>query len=55
MRAGTDEEHRATVACVVNLTAAPVSLPPHRDTLLSSRPIDGDLLAADAAAWLVID
>ncbi|MEV4753711.1 glycoside hydrolase family 13 protein [Micromonospora sp. NPDC049559] len=39
-------------ACVVNLSAAPVRLPAHREVLLASGPLDGDLLPVDTAAWL---
>ena len=39
--------------CIVNLTADPVALPPHRDVLLTSSPLtDGGLLPPDCAAWL---
>ena len=38
--------------CVVNLSAAPVRLPPHRELLLASGPLDGELLPPDTAAWL---
>ena len=38
--------------CVVNLGAGTVPLPGHRGVLLSSRPLDGDALPADTAAWL---
>lgn len=40
-------------ACVVNLSASPVSLPPHRRVLLASAPLGaGDRLPSDTAAWL---
>ncbi|MEE6309994.1 glycoside hydrolase family 13 protein [Plantactinospora veratri] len=39
-------------ACVVNLSDAPVELPPHQSRLLASRPVDGDLLPPDTAVWL---
>ncbi|RZQ60621.1 glycoside hydrolase family 13 protein [Amycolatopsis suaedae] len=39
-------------ACVLNLGAEAVPLPRHRSLLLSSGPLDGDLLPADTAAWL---
>ena len=38
--------------CVVNLGAATVPLPAHRGVLVSSRPLDGDTLPGDTAAWL---
>ncbi|MET9401213.1 glycoside hydrolase family 13 protein [Kitasatospora sp. NPDC002965] len=42
----------AEFACVVNLSPAPVVLPAHDTVLLTSRPLDGNLLPVDAAAWL---
>jgi alpha-glucosidase len=39
-------------ACVVNLSSVAVPLPPHRLCLLTSGPLDGDLLPADTAVWL---
>ncbi|MGI5212355.1 glycoside hydrolase family 13 protein [Plantactinospora sp. CA-290183] len=39
-------------ACVVNLSGASVPIPPHRERLLASRPVDGDLLPPDTAVWL---
>jgi alpha-glucosidase len=39
-------------ACVINLSDAPVELPEHDSVLLSSDPLQGDLLAPDAAVWL---
>jgi alpha-glucosidase len=39
-------------ACVVNLSGASVSLPPHQFRLLASGPLDGDLLPPDTAVWL---
>ena len=40
-------------ACVVNLSDAPVDLPPHDAVLLASAPLaEGGRLPADAAAWL---
>ncbi len=38
--------------CVVNLSGAPVRLPPHQELLLASGPLDGELLPPDTAAWL---
>jgi alpha-glucosidase len=38
--------------CVVNLSARAIPLPPHREILLASRPLDGDRLPGDAAVWL---
>jgi alpha-glucosidase len=41
------------IACVVNLSAAPVELPQHSAVLLTSSPLTADgLLPADCAAWL---
>jgi alpha-glucosidase len=39
-------------ACVLNLSDAPVPLPEHRNILLASSPLDGDLLPRDTAVWL---
>ncbi|MCM0675140.1 glycoside hydrolase family 13 protein [Micromonospora phytophila] len=39
-------------ACVVNLSGAPVPLPPHHLRLLASGPLQGDLLPPDTAVWL---
>ncbi|TDD98282.1 glycoside hydrolase family 13 protein [Jiangella asiatica] len=42
-------------ACVVNLGAAPVALPAHREVLLASGPLDADgHLPTDTAAWLAL-
>ena len=38
--------------CIVNLGAEPVPLPPHKQVVLSSGPLDGPLLPPDTAAWL---
>jgi alpha-glucosidase len=38
--------------CVVNLSARAIPLPRCREILLSSAPLDGDRLPADAAVWL---
>jgi alpha-glucosidase len=38
--------------CVVNLSGAPIPLPPHDSVLLSSLPPKGSHLPPDAAAWL---
>ncbi|MGC9665339.1 glycoside hydrolase family 13 protein [Planosporangium sp. 12N6] len=40
------------VACVVNLSAAPVRLPEHRAVVLASGPLDGDRLPTDTSVWL---
>ncbi|MCG5218528.1 glycoside hydrolase family 13 protein [Streptosporangium sp. KLBMP 9127] len=40
------------LTCVVNLGPAPVALPPDREVLLTSGPVDVDGLPADTAAWL---
>jgi alpha-glucosidase len=39
-------------ACVVNLSAGPVDLPPHDHVLLASTELDAGRLGPDAAAWL---
>jgi len=39
-------------ACVVNLSAASVRLPPHGEILLASGPLDDGQLPADTAVWL---
>jgi alpha-glucosidase len=41
----------STLVCALNSSAGPVPLPPG-DVLLSSGPLDGDLLPPDTAAWL---
>jgi alpha-glucosidase len=41
-------------ACAVNLSPAPVELPPHESVLLSSRQLDGTTLPPDTAAWLAL-
>nr|WP_281353611.1 DUF3459 domain-containing protein [Phytoactinopolyspora mesophila] len=42
-------------ACVVNLSAEPVTLPEHRDVLLASGPLTDDgRLPADTTAWLAV-
>lgn len=43
---------RGSIACVVNLGAAAVPLPAHREVLLASDPLDGEHLPPDTAAWL---
>jgi alpha-glucosidase len=40
--------------CVVNLSSHPVDLPPHREVLLASTPLDGDRLPPDAAVWVTV-
>ena len=40
--------------CVVNLSGAAVPLPAHDRVLLTSGPLDGDLLPPDTAAWLAL-
>ncbi|MGH3876747.1 MAG: glycoside hydrolase family 13 protein [Actinophytocola sp.] len=42
-----------TFACVVNLSAAPVELPAHREVLLASRPVE-QTLPPDTTVWLRI-
>jgi alpha-glucosidase len=39
-------------ACVLNMSGAAVALPDHELCLLSSGPLDGDLLPRDTAVWL---
>jgi alpha-glucosidase len=39
-------------ACLVNLSGAAVELPPHREVLIASGPLDGGLLPPDTAVWL---
>lgn len=43
---------RDDFACVSNLSDRPVQLPAHDGVLLSSAPLDGDLIAPDTTAWL---
>ncbi|SFC46589.1 glycoside hydrolase family 13 protein [Streptomyces aidingensis] len=38
--------------CAVNLSGRPQPLPPHREVLLASGPLDGGGLPPDTAAWL---
>ncbi|GAA1609861.1 glycoside hydrolase family 13 protein [Kribbella karoonensis] len=38
--------------CVVNVTDAPVPLPGHREVLLASEPLTGNVLPPDTTAWL---
>ena len=45
---------RGALACVANLSSAPVALPAHTAVLLASGPLDGGLLPPDTAAWLRI-
>jgi alpha-glucosidase len=44
----------ARFACVVNLSAASVTLPPHDRVLLASGPVSDGLLAPDTAVWLLL-
>jgi alpha-glucosidase len=39
-------------ACVVNISAAPVPLPPDAEVLLASGELDDGKLPPDIAAWL---
>ncbi len=39
-------------SCVLNLSNAPVPLPPHKELLLASGPLDDGRLPPDTAAWL---
>jgi alpha-glucosidase len=41
-------------ACVVNLSAAAVELPPHERILLASGPVGDGFLAPDTAVWLAL-
>jgi alpha-glucosidase len=41
-----------TFACVVNLSTEPVDLPPHKEVLLTSGPMNGTTLPTDTAVWL---
>jgi alpha-glucosidase len=41
------------LTCVVNLGAEPVRLPEHQQVCLASGPVDGGLLPADTAVWLL--
>jgi alpha-glucosidase len=41
-------------ACVVNLSAASVTLPPHDRVLLASGPVSDGLLAPETAVWLTL-
>jgi alpha-glucosidase len=43
---------RGDLACIVNLSPAPIPLPEHGELLLSSRPAVGAELPADTAVWL---
>jgi alpha-glucosidase len=43
----------STVLCAVNVGDGPADLPAYDRVLLSSEPLDGGRLPADAAAWLV--
>jgi len=40
------------LACVVNLSGAPVGLPVEGEVVLASGPLDGNCLPADTAVWL---
>ena len=39
-------------ACVLNMSDVAVALPDHDRCLLTSSPLDGDLLPRDTAVWL---
>ncbi|MGC7095538.1 glycoside hydrolase family 13 protein [Amycolatopsis lurida] len=43
---------RGSFACLLNFSAEPVSLPEHREVLLSSSPLEDGNLPADTAVWL---
>jgi alpha-glucosidase len=38
--------------CVVNLSPVPVDLPPYREILLASNPLENGRLPTDTTAWL---
>ncbi|TCC35443.1 glycoside hydrolase family 13 protein [Kribbella speibonae] len=40
--------------CVVNISDAPVTLPPHQDVLLASEPLTDGVLPVDATVWLEV-
>ncbi len=42
----------ARFACVVNLSGAAVTMPPHVEVLLASGPVEGTDLPSDTAVWL---
>jgi alpha-glucosidase len=42
-----------SLLCVANLSAAPIPLPEHGGVLLSSSPLDSEVLAPDTTAWLL--
>ena len=42
----------ATVRCVVNISGQAARLPEHAGLLLSSGPMDSELLPPDSAVWL---
>jgi alpha-glucosidase len=48
-----DFERTPDVRCVVNLSGRPVPLGGSGEVVLSSIPLDGDLLPTDAAVWIV--
>jgi YD repeat-containing protein len=43
---------RGGVACIANISAAPVDLPPHSEILLASAPLTDARLPVDTAVWL---
>jgi alpha-glucosidase len=43
---------RSGLACLVNLGEAPAPFPAYREVLLTSGPVDGDLLPVDTTVWL---
>ena len=45
----------AAFACVVNLSDRPVALPRPGTVVLTSDPLDGDLLPPDTAVWVTVD
>jgi alpha-glucosidase len=47
-----ERDGAGALLCVVNLGTGAVPLPRHGGVLLSSRPLDGDALPGDTAAWL---
>ncbi len=40
------------LTCIINLTPAPIDLPPYDELLLTSTPLDEGQLPSDTTAWL---
>jgi alpha-glucosidase len=47
-------ERGGRFACLLNLSAAPIALPPHEAVLLASGPLSDGLLPPDTAVWLSV-